>query len=73
MPLSFVCDGKQISLEATSIFKEALSFAEDRLREKPQSAVLLSHTRFGFEVEWRDGGKWMVKTFYTLSTIKVRA
>ena len=73
MTLSLTLDGNLHSPKDISTFKEALSFAEDRQNEKPRSDVRLSNFRDSYEVEWRDGGKWMVKTFYMSSRIKALA
>lgn len=63
-------DGAVLSMEDISTLKEILSFAEDRLREKPQSGARLFQYLYGYGVTWRDGEQRMVRHFPMSSTFK---
>jgi hypothetical protein len=56
-------DGNVFRTEDITILKDALSFAEERMTEKPQRELRLYRYQGFFTVSWFDGEEWMGKDF----------
>lgn len=65
--------GQGLDLADISTLREALSFAEDRLKEKPQSDVHLSSYRGVYKISWHDGSGWTEKLIPESSTTRASA
>ena len=62
--------GIAMNMEDISTLREALSFAEARLYEKPASDVHLSSFRGVYKVTWNDGTGWQEKKIAPWLTTK---
>lgn len=73
MTLCLDCDGAKLTKQDILTLREALSFAEERLNQKPQSGVHLWHRQGYFVVYWRAGMIVKQKSFAVSSTTKASA